>query len=72
MNEDKAPPPAVGDVYTADVCQLQFSEAASLAMFIDRTEIHFDIYMWPLNLFTFIYSIYGRQHKWQKREKVNN
>ena len=45
MNEDKAPPPAVGDVYTADVCQLQFSEAASLAMFIDQTEIHFDIYI---------------------------
>ena len=45
MNEDKAPPPAVGDVNTADVCQLQFSEAASLSMYIDRTEIHFDIYI---------------------------
>ena len=30
---------------TADVCQLQFSEAASLSMYIDRTEIHFDIYI---------------------------
>ena len=28
---------------TADVCQLQFSEAASLSMYIDRTEIHSDI-----------------------------
>ena len=46
MNEDKAPPPAVGDVNTAAVCQLQFSEAASLAMFIDRTETHFDIYIY--------------------------
>ena len=27
MNEDEAPPPAVGDVNTADVCQPQLSEA---------------------------------------------